>query len=418
MRRLNKLHVGLAVSILLFLIAGYVILKPNAEDEPPFLSFSADIDGVKAWRELLEGRTGRVKEWRLGWSELPGTAKQALVAVQPGAISKEDIDDVLNWVKQGNDLIVLDQQPFEWSSYFPIAPANETTNKADSTAEKKANPTEPPLGEDQAETIIRQGDEGPAPWTGVVQTAFRLKPVKEQKVLLSDGQGVLASRTAVGSGHITMVLTPEWITNERILKHSHFELLWPLFAEPWSTVWIDETHHGYGTTRGLPAVYPAWLKLAAMQLGLALLAWLWLRGKRFGPVYTPRAWTVRRGDETLLAVAGWYERLGCRDEALAHQQLHLRQLLLERWGLSPSASAQQAAEAARSRWPEPQAARLARLLEPPALPGGTAAGAGAGAGVGVGESESPQAQRGASTAKQFVERTREMGEMIAYLEKE
>jgi hypothetical protein len=197
---------------------------------------------------------------------------------------------------------------------------------------------------------------------------------------------------AMGAGHLTMVLTPEWLTNERILAHSHFELVWPLFAHPWSTVWLDETHHGYGTTPGLPAVYPAWIKLAALQLGLALLAWLWLRGKRFGPVYTPRAWTVRRGDETLLAVAGWYERLGFSREALSHQQLHLRQLLFERWGLSPSATAQQAANAARGRWPEAQAARLARLLEaPPALP------------VGV---------------KLFVQRTREMGEMIAYLEKE
>ncbi|MEB4799285.1 hypothetical protein P5G65_36075, partial [Paenibacillus chondroitinus] len=94
------------------------------------------------------------------------------------------------------------------------------------------------------------------------------------------------------------------------------------------------------------------------------------------------------------AVAAWYERLGYRREALAQQQLFLRQLLYQRWGLSPSASVLQAAEAARGRMPEAQAAQLMRLLaEPPVESGGVS-----------------------TTA--FVQRTREMGEMIAYLEKE
>jgi hypothetical protein len=384
----NKLHAGLAISIFLFLLLGYLIVKPKAEDKPPFLSFSADLDGVKAWRELLESKNSRVKEWRLDWSELPRGKNQLLAAVQPGIVSKEDLNHILEWVKQGNDLILLDQQPYEWSSYFPIVPLDEANGQ--NSANQHDKPNGNPSVADAARPIFREGD-AKDKWTGVVQTGFRLKPSPEQHVLFSDGSGVLASQMALGAGHLTMVLTPEWLTNERILAHSHFELVWPLFAHPWSTVWLDETHHGYGTTRGLPAVYPAWIKLAALQLGLALLAWLWLRGKRFGPVYTPRAWTVRRGDETLLAVAGWYERLGFSREALSHQQRYLRQLLLERWGLSPGATAQQAADAARARWPEAQAARLARLLEAPALPGGV---------------------------RLFVQRTREMGEMIAYLEKE
>jgi hypothetical protein len=385
---LNKLHAGLAISIFLFLLLGYFILKPKAEDKPPFLSFSADLDGVKAWRELLESKNSRVKEWRLDWSELPVGKNQLLAAVQPDAVSKEDVKHILEWVKQGNDLILLDQQPYEWSSYFPIVHIDEPNGPNSANQQDKLNGNT--SAADVVRPIFREGD-AKGKWTGVVQTGFRLKPSPEQHVLFSDGSGVLASQMAMGAGHLTMVLTPEWLTNERFPAHSHFELAWPLFAQPWDTVWLDETHHGYGTTRGLP-VYPAWIKLAALQLGLALLAWLWLRGKRFGPVYTPRAWTVRRGDETLLAVAGWYERLGFSREALSHQQLHLRQLLFERWGLSPSATAQQAADAARGRWPEAQAARLARLLEaPPALP------------VGV---------------KPFVQRTREMGEMIAYLEKE
>jgi len=82
----------------------------------------------------------------------------------------------------------------------------------------------------------------------------------------------------------------------------------------------------------------------------------------------------------------------------------VRQLLHQRWGLSPSASAVQAAEAAAGRMSEAQAAQLARLLDEPPASGG---------------SSGPRAakQRGVST-QAFVQRTREMGEMIAYLEKE
>ncbi|MBP1990892.1 DUF4350 domain-containing protein [Paenibacillus eucommiae] len=436
MRKLNKLHIGLAVSIVLFLCLGYLIVKPERENNPPYLSFSPDADGVKAWRELLESKPGKVREWRLGWGELPPGGGQLLVAVQPGEIAQEQLAEITEWVRQGNDLMVWDQQPYEWAERFPIAipqNENESGNKNQNEINNETHnqeQAETGLAAGQVRVITQEGiTNGQEALKGVVQTSFRLQPADTlpteqlqqsqqsqqtqfpQQILLSDEQGVLASRVEVGSGSITMVLTPEWLMNGTILSDSHFELVWTLFMDSWDTVWIDETYHGYGTARGLPSIYPAWLKLAGVQLGIALLCWLWLRGKRFGPVYTPRAWTVRRGDETLLAVAGWYERLGYRSEALSHQQLHLRQLLYERWGLSPSATAQQAAQAARVRWPEAQAERLARLLE--AAPHNSAQNDAAG-----GEDVQSGAQRGQVSAKAFVEQTRELGEIIAYLEKE
>jgi hypothetical protein len=380
MRRINKLHVGLAVSILLFLLLGYWIVKPDAaQDKPPYLSFSADVDGVKAWRELLSGKIDHVKEWRLGWDRLPQSTKQLLVAVQPDMSTSEDQDAILSWAERGNDVIVFDQQPLEWENHFPLV---------DSKVAKQ------PTAVNTAHTITRSNETDKAAFQGTVDSGYRLMPDSDLQGIFADEEGLLAGKRKVGQGSITMVLTPNWVTNGEILKNSHFELIWPLFGGDWAAIWIDETHHGYGTSSGLASVYPAWLKLAGVELALALLAWLWLRGKRFGPVYTPRAWTVRRGDETLLAAGGWYERLGYRGEALAHQRLHLRQLLFERWGLSPSATIEQARDAARARLPEAQVHQLSRLLE-----------------------DSPSAQSGVST-KAFVERTREMGELIAIIEKE
>ncbi|MCY9691513.1 DUF4350 domain-containing protein [Paenibacillus alginolyticus] len=397
MRGLNRLHVGLALSILIFLVLGYWLVKPKLPDQPPYLSFSADIDGTKAWKELLSTKQKAVKEWRLSWKDLPNGEAMLLVAVQPSGVTKADREQLLDWVRKGNDVVLFDRNPERWEPWGTVlageigmgSTAKENNKESASVSTIKVSPDYTSAG---------------GLLTGRVDTPYRIKPGGNGRVLFEDEYGVLGSRIEEGSGSITVVLTPNWMQNGTIDQESHFELIWPLFAKSWDAVWIDETHHGFGTKPGLLAVYPAWLVLASVQLGLALLLWLWLRGKRFGPVHTPRAWTVRRGDEGVHAVAAWYERLGYQHEALAHQQLFLRQLLHQRWGLSPSASALQAAETARGRMSEAQAAQLARLLEEPPASGGSAG---------------PRAakQRGVSSGA-FVQRTREMGEMIAYLEKE
>jgi hypothetical protein len=385
MPKWNKHQIGLLLSVICFLMLGYLLVMPKAEDKPPYLSFSADRDGTKAWMELLREHQAGVKEWRRGVDELPKGGNQLLVSIQPDGISQAEQAEIIKWAELGNDFILFQKRPAGWA-LFPLKDTGGT-------------------GAGESKKIQREGDTSGATLAATVTTGYRLSTIPEQQVLFSDEQGALASRVAVGQGSVTAVLTPEWLMNERILEHSHFELVWPLFGKGWKAIWVDEAHHGLRTQPGLLAVYPAWLVLACVQLALALLFWLWRRGKRFGPVYTPRAWTVRRGDETLQAVAGWYERRGYRAEALEHQQRLLRQLLLERWGLSPSASAGEAAEAARARWPQAQAAKLARLLEqsePAAQLGGE---------------QPPRAKRGVS-AKAFVKRTREMGEIIEKLEKE
>ncbi|MDD9272201.1 DUF4350 domain-containing protein [Paenibacillus sp. GCM10023248] len=387
---LNKLHVGLALSIVVFLCLGYWLVKPKLPDQAPYLSFSTDVDGTKAWRELLGTKQHAVKEWRLSWKNLPSGASALLVVVQPSGVTKADREQLLQWVQAGHDVILFDRNPAGWASWgtVPISGADVHEEGGAAATQGGAEPE----AELSAIRVSPDYVPGAGTLTGVVDTSYRLNPNGNAEVLLEDEHGVLASRIREGAGTITVVLAPQWLQNENVDQASHFELIWPLFAKSWDAVWIDETHHGYGTKPGLLAVYPAWLVIASVQLGLALALWLWLRGKRFGPVHTPRAWTVRRGDEGVHAVAAWYERLGARREALGHQQLFLRQLLHRRWGLRPSADASEAAEAARGRMSSAQAAQLARLLEEPPAEGGG--------------------------AKAFVQRTREMGEMIAYLEKE
>ncbi|MEB4798606.1 DUF4350 domain-containing protein, partial [Paenibacillus chondroitinus] len=289
---LNKLHVGLAVSILLFFALGYWLAKPKLPDLPPYLSFSADVDGTKAWKELLATKQSAVKEWRLDWKHLPGGTSMLLVAIQPSAVTKSDREHLLKWVQAGNDAIIFDREPQGWASWETVRVDGGPQDARGALGELEQ------LGKQEQQvkavsTIRVSADYASADetLTGKVETSYRLQPGGSGLALFEDERGVLASRVQEGAGSITMVLTPTWLQNGTIDEASHFELIWPLFAKSWDAVWVDETHHGYGTKPGLLAVYPAWLVLASAQLGLALLLWLWLRGKRFGPVHTPRAWT-------------------------------------------------------------------------------------------------------------------------------
>ncbi|MCD1261110.1 DUF4350 domain-containing protein [Paenibacillus athensensis] len=414
MKSANKHVIGLLICMAVFVAAGLGVTRPAAPDRPPYLSFSADVDGTKAWRELLSRKQARVKEWRLDWEKLPAGSGSALVAVEPDALSDEDLEAATRWVEQGNDLLLFAEQPVnglaDWlQTDSEAAPESDMEPELDSGSGSGTSGQIAKKDTEQGIVPIYSGEgasgEGSG-YTGLVTTTARLLPIDGAEALLRDAYGVLASRIPLGDGSVTVVLLPQWLTNSQLAEHSHFELVWPLFAKSSATVWIDERHHGFAASErpGLLAVYPAWLVLPSALLALALLLWLWQQGKRFGPVHTPRAWTVRRGDETLLAVARWYERLGSREEALAHYQQQLRRLLAERWGLSLTASPEQAAHAAQARWPKPRVERLVRLLQEP-LPGG-------------GSQEAAPPKRRRIAARAFVERARELGEIIAYLEKE
>lgn len=338
----RKLLFALCAAILLFLTIGYVGFKPNATDYPAYLSFSADRDGTKALKLLFESKGNAVKEWRQSWRFLPQTQRQALVVIEPDSLQPGEQAAILDWIEQGNDLILFQQDPSDWEEQF-------------ATAERVVPGSywryveQPGTGEDFR---------GKA----VVDATVRLAKADDVTVLLQDNQGILAAKRKIGKGNMLLFLTPEWLQNKNILEHDHFALLWPYLQAKYTAVWFDEFHHGYRQQPGLLAVYPQWLLFLTAQIAVAGLLWIWRKGKRFGPVYTRREWVVRRGDETLLAVAGWYEHRRLARDACRHQAQYMRRLFQEKWGLSSKASDQDIISMARMHWDERTALRLKGLL--------------------------------------------------------
>lgn len=418
MRRWNKYYIGLTVCILLFVGTAYFLLKPGHDNQPPYLSFSADIDGIKAVTELMKENGQPLRTWERPLQALPKEAGQALLVVQPASLSAVEMDTLGEWIARGNDVLLFAASVPKWKAFETADIQDGKTGDgsvAIQTDESNVKGGDPGTGSSTIQTgttqnnhtvrVVDDRQAGGTTWQAIIAANSRLRPHEGLQPIFEDELGIVGARQAIGAGSLTVVLAPDWLMNDRILDKGHFELVWPLLSKGWHALWIDEYHHGYQTQAGLFAVYPAWLLALGAQLALTLILALWMRAKRIGPVHTPRAWTLRRGDETLLAVAGWYERRRLRSEALAHSAERLRQLLRERWGVSPSASPHEAASAARIHWDADRASRLERLLHLAEPVQGYAAALPAGRGERV-------------SAREFTARAREYGSLIAELEKE
>lgn len=343
MDSLRRYRVGIAIAILLLLVCGWLLVEPQGQDAPPYVSTSAKPDGLKAWTALLEEKGNRVKAWKQPMRVLPNGKGQALVVVEPLHMTANEQEELFSWVKEGNDLIVFQEEADGWET-FQLS----TFRLEDDENTQEKNIKGPMLTEGQY---------------GIPQTSYRIHSSSAVEVLLYDDQGILAGRTQVGEGSVMLFLVPKWLTNESILDHSHFEAIWPYFQKKWSVLWMDEYHHGFQEKPGWLAVYPGWLIAGMVQVGLALLIWVWWQGKRFGPVYTLREWTVRRGDETLLAVSSWYEYRNLAKDALLHREAFLRQLLFDHWGVHRRADRAEIVRVAKTKWNSTDVEKLSRLLE-------------------------------------------------------
>ncbi|MGN7470328.1 DUF4350 domain-containing protein [Brevibacillus sp. SAFN-007a] len=342
MNSLKTYRAGIVAAIGLLVIVGWLIVKPVATRLPPYLASSAQPDGIKAVLLLLEEKGSRVKEWRQPMHVLPKSAGQALLVVEPDNLRAKEQEELLAWVSGGNDLFVFSERAIPWTD-LPFEPKDIA---------EKGNRERNIRGQSLGEGLM-----------GKAQTRVRWKEAEGLEPLFYDDDGILAGKVAVGAGSLSYFLVPDWLTNRKIGELSHFEAVWPHLQETWSVIWVDDYHHGLQEKPGLLAIYPGWLVAAVAQLAIVLLLFVWWKGKRFGPVYTLREWTVRRGDETLLAVSVWYERRGLARDALAHREAYLRQLMYDRWGVPHHADRAEILRCARLRWDEQAVTRLAALLD-------------------------------------------------------
>lgn len=331
--------IGLALITVLFIGIGIWVFPQQPHPFPHYVSDSPSASGVKAFFTLLGNQKRNVAVWKQGIGPLPdASGRQLMMAVQPlRAIDSIEEKRWIDWMEKGNRIWLMDRDPsgvfeLEWNMTQSSRP-------------------------DDVHSIVGY-DEWRGRFKATIKSKIRLVPGDSDRILLRDDVGVVTLARSYGKGELIVSITPEWITNGTILQHDHASLLLPIFDRgPTDTVWFNEAIHGYENKWEVIEAYPHWFIVLAVQALVILTFWIWRKGKRFGPIETPREWTVRFGDERIRTMAVWYERSRFYKEALSIQVEYVRFALQERWGISSSVEVSEMLILAKHRLSSEQEAR-------------------------------------------------------------
>ncbi|WP_284037792.1 DUF4350 domain-containing protein [Neobacillus sp. 114] len=311
MHKARKGWLWLFILVTVFVLFNYFTFTPNPKVYPNYVTESPSPTGTKGFYTYLKKEMS-AKSWNHSPSLLPkNKEQQLLIMVEPRNFTeKEEIAAYNDFMKAGNSVLLLARDP---DSLFDLKT-------------KRIEEDLPP-----SETWKIYGKEGKAQKAEVL-SLVRLQPHNGEDTLLHDKYGPVALKRAVGKGQLIVAITPEWITNGKILKNDHLPLLVSLVNESHSkTVFFDEYVHGEQTTSTFLSAFPKWFLLLMLQGILIAFIWLWNKGKRFGPIVVPREEMVRFSDEGIRAISAWYLRGRRYQDSLLIQADYLKQLLQERW---------------------------------------------------------------------------------------
>ncbi|MCM3115672.1 DUF4350 domain-containing protein [Neobacillus sp. MER 74] len=299
--------IGLVILLGLFLLFSYLSSTPKPKYYPNYVSESPAPGGVKAFytyvKKEIEG-----KEWRHS-PDLLSTKPdhQLLIMVEPAiSFETEEMKAYINYMKAGNTILLLQTNP---QGMFDI----KTSGTNSSESQKVFT---------QDQTSYR----------AQIHSTIRLQTKKGDRVLLSDQTGPISVQRSFGKGQLIVSITPEWMTNGNLIKRDHLPLLLYLLNEGKSnTILFDEYIHSGENAPTVWNVYPMWFLVLVIQMILLMTLWLWLKGKRFGPIFVPREESVRFSDEGLKALTAWYLRGRRYHDSIIIQSEYVKLLLQERW---------------------------------------------------------------------------------------
>jgi hypothetical protein len=321
----------ISIVFLLILFFGLgTLLIPNKQSEyPDFISQSPSPSGIKAFYTFLKTQQTQVQVWERPVEQLPMSSQQFMLLMEPDRMFNEvEQEKWKQWIERGNSLWLVAQYP---EGYFDV----KTTRV-----------------ESKNESLIKQIQTIEGNHTALIETGLRLVAEAGDEIVYKDSAGPIAITRSYGKGELTVLLTPEWFQNKNIIEHDHLPLILPLLEQvnP-EVIWFNDYIHGFKSKFAIIEAYPEWFILIFAQVALLLLLWLWSKGKRFGPMETPREWVVRYGDERIKAQAVWYQKGGFYQETLVQQLEYLRLVIQEKWGIAANSDSQNFISLSKRRLP-------------------------------------------------------------------
>ncbi|MCM3727466.1 DUF4350 domain-containing protein [Neobacillus cucumis] len=301
-----------AVLLLLFIGVSYVAFTPKPKIYPDYVTTSPAPTGIKAIYTYLKKEKG-VKSWNHSPDLLPkGDNNQMLVMVGPAFTPEKELMQAYKaYMNAGNTILLLQTNP---KGMFDL--------EADFIEKSPSQSKRWHLVKDQNYKTFK----------AEVNSDVRIRTIKGDELLLSDQYGPIAVKRTFGKGHLIVAITPEWFTNDKLLKKDHLPLSFQLLnrGNP-DTILFDEYTHVGENKSSILAVYPMWFLVLIFQGILLVVFWLWYKGKRFGPLLSPREEWVRFSDEGIQAIAAWYLKGRRYQDSLHIQADYVKVLLQERW---------------------------------------------------------------------------------------
>jgi len=301
----------LTVLLILFMLISYFFLSKVPKQYPHYVSESPSPTGVKGFYTYLQQETD-VKRWTHSPNLLKNSEDgQVLIIVEPYFIPEQkEIDAYQHFMEAGNTILLFMNNP---KGMLNIETEMVGTN----------------LG--SVKVFNNQGNT----YHAEINTTVRLQTNHEDEILLKDGDGTLALKRSFGKGQLIASVSPEWLINSKLEMEDHIPLLISLVNEGNGQVFLFDEHiHGGQNAPTALTLYPKWFLLMLLQGCLLVILFLWINGKRFGPIIVPREETVRFSDEGLKALASWFKLGKLYKDSLMIQADYIKQLMHERWGIS------------------------------------------------------------------------------------
>lgn len=280
---------------------------------PPSSSYSTTSTGLDGYARLL-GRFGHpVTRARGALADASLDPAVTLLVVDPGAVTRADAEAMRTFVRGGGRLVLAGQieSPFEPDAGPGVSEIGAPGIFTSATGEYS-----------ELSRVVTAG-----------RAAFRFDAAGAR---VWEGDRVLLAQTAVGSGEVLFLADSSAIDNGHLGEADNAAFALLLAGDAGREVVFAEGPHGYGEARGLRAVPSRW-KAVLLVLGLAALALMWARGRRFGPseqrsrpLPPPRA-------EYVFALGRTLERTRDRRSSLASLQHAARLDIARRAGLPAGA---------------------------------------------------------------------------------
>lgn len=330
LRRLsqNKLLLWLGIIVLALVIVSFFGQRNELKQYAPFVSDSPSPSGTKALFTYLSEQGIKTSRWYHQADLLVQEKDSILLMIEPYFIpSEEEVAYYEEFMEKGNTILLFSNQPRD---LFEI-------NTSFSTEV------------DESEEFIYKDKS----YRLVIDDMESLDPLDDDRILLANDLGVYGLERSYGEGRLVVVKSSNLLRNDNLLVEEHAEFVTDLLDDFYLAgfeVKFDEYIHEAKVVASYIRAYPFWFLVLVLQLFIVSALYLLYKGKRFGPIYTPREELVRFSDESIVALASWHMKAQRYQDSLRIQADYVKQLMYNNWSVPYHLSWEDCEEHLKQKW--------------------------------------------------------------------